>query len=102
MPKYEEVLNKYKETHDLTTLDILHIYQLKLIYKNGINNYRFFKVIGFNRSLKAKKALGIHDEIRPEENLISQIGIYGDKSTIIEFRKTVKIELTTTQSLFIG
>ena len=101
MQKYIEVLNTYKEYPNLTKFNILHIYPLHLTLSDGIDGYRFCSVVGYNRDLKLKRDLGVHDEIRPESNLIDQIAIYGDKSTIITFKYEVTISQLNTQTLYI-
>ena len=101
----DDILDAYTEVSEIIGVDIIHIYPGKLIGKNGINNSRFFEVIGFNTVTRERINLRRHDEIRPfdyDDMPISQVQVFRDKSTLIKFRKLVLCNNFYTRTLYLG
>lgn len=92
--KYVDVLKKYNENNTLEDFHIFHLYKDKLGYPHGYYDSRFFILMGYNTDTMEFKNLGTHDGIRfydeaPAPNIIR---IFADGSTLIRFRKPVKVD----------
>lgn len=95
------ILDTYETVKELEFCDIIHMYDKKRFgaTNKGFIDARFFDVWLFNTETKKRCKMENHDEIDLTKIVGGpQIRIYADGSTIIFFRRLVKVGFG--QSLF--
>jgi hypothetical protein len=92
--KYIEHLNDYKENVDLNKFTIFHLYSVRFAYPNGYSDSKFFDLVGYNHHDMQVRHLGEHDGLVFRENIeIDIVRIFADGSTLIRFKKPVRVDI---------
>lgn len=82
-----DVLAKYKETMDLKTFHIIHLYPKKVAWPDGYYDSRFFDLVCFNTKTMEKKTYQHHDGLEfPSSCNVDIVRIFADGSTMIRFK----------------
>ena len=101
----DSILDSYSEDENLSNFNLIHIYPGNLCGKYGMQNSRFFKVVGFNTENYKKRYLGDHDDLR-RWNLgplrLDGVQVFKDRSVILIGRFSTVPELSNdTQTLYL-
>jgi len=94
------VLDRYTEVDNMREFNVMHLYPTELAYPNGYYGMMFFDLWLFNTKTLEKQFVGQHDGVMVANtyNVVKEMGIFADGSTIVEFVDMVGVPAMNTQN----
>lgn len=93
--KYVYHLKDYKLNNSLSEFNILHLYPRSLAYPDGYWDSKFFDLVGYNYEIMEFRNIAERRDGLDFSNdvIISLIRIFADGSTLIRFKRKVKLNI---------